>query len=86
MKKLLLLASIIGALALAWTPRASGTPEFAKKAKKSCLTCHTALGKPDLNDAGKYYKTHKYSLVGYKKKPGGMVSSSSVGPTVPVQP
>ncbi len=51
-------------------PRADGTPEFAKKEKKSCLTCHTAMGKPDLNGAGKYYKQHQ-TLKGYKKPPPG---------------
>jgi len=29
------------------------------------------MGKPELNEAGKYYKDHNYSLAGYdeKKKP-----------------
>ena len=51
-------------------PLAVATPEFAKKETKGCLFCHTAMGKPDLNDAGKYYKQNNYSLEGYgKKKP-----------------
>ncbi len=70
MKKLLLLASIIGAVAIVLAPQADATPEFAKKEKKSCLTCHTAMGKPDLNGAGKYYKQHQ-TLKGYKKPPPG---------------
>jgi len=50
-------------------PFAIGTPEYTKKEKKPCLYCHTAMGKPDLNDAGKYYKTHR-TLEGYvDKKP-----------------
>lgn len=34
-------------------------PEYAKKEKKSCTTCHVAAGKKDLNDVGKCYgKNH----------------------------
>ena len=39
-------------------------PEYARKTKKECSFCHP----PDswnLNDAGKYYRDHKYSLEGY---------------------
>ena len=49
-------------------PYAVGTPEFAKKESKSCTFCHTAVGKPDLNDAGKYYKDHNNSLEGYQPR------------------
>ena len=38
-------------------------PEYAKKEKKSCVTCHTAAGKKDLNDVGKCY-AKKHSLDG----------------------
>jgi hypothetical protein len=43
-------------------------PEYARKTKKECSFCHP----PDswnLNDAGKYYRDHKYSLEGYAPKP-----------------
>lgn len=30
-------------------------PEYSKKEKKSCVTCHVAAGKKDLNDVGKCY-------------------------------
>jgi cytochrome c551/c552 len=44
-----------------------GKPEYAKTEKKSCVFCHVAAGKPELNDAGNYYK-EKHSLEGYKPK------------------
>ena len=40
-------------------------PEYAKTEKKACIYCHVAAGKPELNDAGKYYKDHDHSLDGY---------------------
>ncbi len=66
LKKILLLASIAGALGIVLSGVADATPEIAKKEEKSCLTCHTALGKADLNTAGKYYKEHRK----LPKKPG----------------
>ncbi|HTW66417.1 MAG TPA: hypothetical protein VME17_17460 [Bryobacteraceae bacterium] len=39
-------------------------PEYARRTKKECSFCHP----PDswnLNDAGKYFRDHKYSLNGY---------------------
>ena len=42
--------------------------EYSKKEKKGCTFCHVAMGKPDLNDAGKYYKDHDHSLEGYAPK------------------
>jgi hypothetical protein len=68
LKKLLKGLGIFAAVALLFSPFAIGTPEIAKKEKKSCVTCHTGVGKPDLNDAGKYYK-EKGTLEGYKPKP-----------------
>ena len=50
------------------TPSVMATPEYAKKETKTCTFCHTAIGKPDLNDAGKYYKDHNLSLEGYVEK------------------
>jgi len=43
-------------------------PEFTKKEKKPCTFCHVKAGKKDLNDAGKYYKDHNFSLEGYTPK------------------
>jgi len=43
-------------------------PEYSKKEKKGCTFCHVTMGKPELNDAGKYYKDHDHSLEGYAAK------------------
>ena len=37
-------------------------PEYSKKEGKKCVYCHTAPGKPDLNDTGKCYKANDHSL------------------------
>jgi hypothetical protein len=63
-KGLLLTVGIAGGLLAASTPRVSGTPaaptpEMAQKERRSCVTCHTALGRPDLNRIGDYYKEHR---------------------------
>lgn len=67
MRKLIPIVGIAGALAFIFSQIAVGTPEMAKKEGKQCIYCHTAVGKPDLNDAGKYYKEHG-SFEGYKEK------------------
>jgi hypothetical protein len=66
-KKILRALAITGAVALLFVPFAVGTPEYTKKENKQCVYCHTAYGKPDLNDAGKYYKDHG-SFDGYREK------------------
>jgi hypothetical protein len=66
-KKILTALGIAGFAALLFVPLAAGTPEFSKKENKQCVYCHTAVGKPDLNDAGKYYKMHR-TLDGYVEK------------------
>jgi hypothetical protein len=66
-KKILRALAITGAVALLFVPFAVGTPEYTKKENKGCVYCHTAVGKPDLNEAGKYYKTHR-TLEGYVEK------------------
>jgi hypothetical protein len=66
-KKILIPLAIGGFAALLFVPLAVGTPEFTKKENKACIYCHTAVGKPDLNDAGKYYKMHR-TLEGYVEK------------------
>ncbi len=37
-------------------------PAYAQKEGKKCTYCHTAAGKPDLNDTGKCYKENDHSL------------------------
>jgi hypothetical protein len=34
-------------------------PEYTKKEKKGCVTCHIAQGKKELNDVGKCYEDKK---------------------------
>jgi hypothetical protein len=40
-------------------------PEYATKEGKACVYCHMTEGKPELNEAGKYYAAHEHSLEGY---------------------
>ena len=67
MKKIIRALAITGSVALLFLPFALGTPEYTKKESKQCIYCHTAVGKPDLNEAGKYYKSH-HTLEGYVEK------------------
>ncbi len=53
-----------GALWIFVTP-SYAKPEYAKTEGKTCTFCHVTAGKPDLNDAGKYYGAHDHSLKGY---------------------
>jgi hypothetical protein len=71
LKKVLQAFVILAGVTILASPFAVGTPEYSKKEQKQCTFCHTAMGKPDLNDAGKYYKDHEHSLRGYdeRKKP-----------------
>ena len=66
-KNILRTLAITGVVALLFVPFTAGTPEYSKKENKQCLYCHTAVGKPDLNDVGKYYKEH-HTLEGYREK------------------
>jgi hypothetical protein len=59
---------ILTIAAMMFAPYAIGTPEMAKKESKSCTFCHTGVGKPELNDAGKYYRDHNNSLEGFTPK------------------
>ncbi len=36
-----------------------GKPEYAKKEKTSCVTCHVKNGSKELNDVGKCYEKKK---------------------------
>jgi hypothetical protein len=44
-----------------------GKPEYTKKEKKGCVTCHTAANSKELNDVGKCYGKSK-ALEGCVKK------------------
>ena len=67
MKKVFRAIVITGSVALFFLPFAVATPEITNKTNKQCIYCHPAVGKPDLNDAGKYYKMHR-TLEGYVEK------------------
>ena len=67
MNKILKASAITLTVAILFLPFALATPEYTKKENKPCTFCHPAVGKPDLNDAGKYYKEH-HTLEGYKEK------------------
>jgi CHASE1-domain containing sensor protein len=65
-------AVLLGAGLLVCVTASYGTQEFAKKEKKQCTFCHGKMEakdamKKNLNDAGKYYQSHK-SLEGYTAK------------------
>jgi hypothetical protein len=59
---------------LVCTTASYGTPEYAKKEKKTCTFCHTKMVADKVEmaknptDAGKYYKDHNHSLDGYTGK------------------
>jgi len=70
--KVLRALAILTGVTLLFAPFAVSTPEYSKKEQRQCTFCHTAMGKPDLNEAGKYYKDHDHSLRGFeenKKRP-----------------
>ncbi len=64
MKEFLVAVSIACVAVAAFAPGVYGTPEIAEMEDRSCVACHTALGRADLNDAGQYYEEHR-TLEGY---------------------
>jgi hypothetical protein len=62
-----LLSLAVGcAVALVLSEAALGTPEIARAEQQGCLVCHTAVGKADLNDLGRYYRAER-TLEGYER-------------------
>ncbi len=61
-------ALLAGGLAQGPRPRAEAsvpaTIEIAEKERRSCVTCHTAFGRPELNEIGEYYQ-RQGTLEGY---------------------
>ena len=53
-----------GALAMLFSEAVFGTPEIAQREMQGCLVCHSALGKADLNDRGRFYERER-TLEGY---------------------
>ena len=42
--------------------RSDAKPEYTKKEKTPCTTCHVAKGKKELNATGTCYQEHNHSL------------------------
>jgi cytochrome c551/c552 len=64
----LLIPSAILMTGILFTSTASfAKPEYAKKEKKGCVTCHVTAKSKDLNPVGKCYKDSK-SLEGCEAK------------------
>lgn len=55
------LTAVTAVLCMAWVfaGPVNANPKIAKDTGKPCATCHTATGKPDLNDLGKCFKEKK---------------------------
>ncbi|MCC7156337.1 MAG: hypothetical protein IT161_17295 [Bryobacterales bacterium] len=53
----------VGAMATAFLLTSTGVvfgkPEYSKKEKKPCVTCHVTAKSKELNDVGKYYHEKK---------------------------
>jgi hypothetical protein len=43
-----------------------GKPEYTRKEKQKCVFCHVSDKSYELNEAGKYYREHGWSLKGYQ--------------------
>ena len=63
--KLIMPAGILAAALFLNSTTTFAKPEYSRRTKKDCSFCHPA-NSWQLNDAGKYYREHKYSLEGYK--------------------
>lgn len=57
--KLALPAIIAVAGLLVCSQASHAKPEYSKKEKTGCVTCHVKAGSKDLNDTGKQYKETK---------------------------
>jgi hypothetical protein len=44
---------------IAVTARLDAKPDYTKKEKTPCTTCHVKNGSKELNEKGTYYKEHK---------------------------
>ena len=63
--KIIVPAGIVTTAILLSTATTWAKPEYARRTNKECAFCHPS-DSWKLNDAGKYYRDHKYSLDGYK--------------------
>lgn len=44
---------------IAASSRLEAKPDYTKKEKTPCTTCHVKMGSKELNEKGVYYKEHK---------------------------
>jgi len=58
---------------------AAAKPDYTRRTNKPCTFCHPGPGWV-LNDAGRYYRDHHYSLKGYEPKPAPKSSPESPSP------
>jgi predicted methyltransferase len=54
-------------IVLSFAPAALAKPEYSKKEKTGCVTCHTSIKSKDLNATGKCYQDKK-SMTECKKE------------------
>ena len=64
MREFVLAVLILCGSVVVFGPPAEGTPEIAEREDRSCVTCHTAVGRAELNEAGRYYREYR-TLEGY---------------------
>ncbi|MBV9770785.1 MAG: hypothetical protein JOZ32_14515 [Bryobacterales bacterium] len=62
--ELLVLAGMFSAAFFLSPVTGAAKPEYARRTQKECSFCHPA-DSWNLNNAGKYYRDHNYSLQGY---------------------
>ncbi len=70
MRALAKLIAPAGILAVGWFfsgTVSSAKPDYTRRTKKECEFCHPPDSR-ELNEAGKYYRDHNYSLEGFKPK------------------
>ena len=64
----IVIASVTSLVLVTAHAPAIAKPEYTRRTSKACVFCHPGPGWV-LNDAGKYYRDHNYSLKGYEAKP-----------------
>ena len=55
----LVMSAALAAALFTFTNGLQAKPDYSKKEKKGCTTCHTSAKSKELNDTGKHYQTHK---------------------------
>jgi len=68
--KLIAPAAILAAGLIFTVTSSPAKPDYTRRTHKECDFCHPPNSR-ELNDAGIYYRDHKYSLQGYQPKDQG---------------